>query len=111
MPHAEFREWQEFYDIEPFGLAAQDAMQAHVARTIAEVNRVEKARPEPFDMRDFLIFREREVGKAAADQDEVPTVDGLTAEQWKIRLFFESLKRKREHLARTEQSDATTPPA
>jgi hypothetical protein len=109
MPHAEYMDWQEFYGIEPFGLAVTDAMHAHQISMLANVNRNAEKRPEPFETKDFLMFppdREPE-----AETKEEPTVDGLTAEQWKLRIFFESLKRKREHLAAAERGDAITPPA
>lgn len=109
MPHVEYLEWQEFYGLEPFGLAVTDAMHAHQISMLANVNRNAEKRPEPFTTTDFLMFPPDKEPEAAPEEE--PTVGGLTAEQWKIRLFFESLKRKREHLARTEQSDVTTPPA
>jgi hypothetical protein len=109
MPQAEYIEWQEFYGLEPFGLAVTDAMHAHQISMLANVNRNAEKRPEPFTTADFLMFPSDP--QPGAEEAEEPTVDGLTADQWKIRMFFESLKRKHEHAASIEQGDSNNTPA
>lgn len=64
MPHAEYMDWQEYYDIEPWGLAVRDAAQAHIAVTLANINRDAKQRPDAYRLDEFLLFRERKTEKA-----------------------------------------------
>jgi hypothetical protein len=77
---AEYLEWQEFYEIEPFGLHVQDAFHAHQIAVMGNIHRDNKKRPEPFEIKDFLLHREPE---PAAPKVE-PTVEGKTAAQWRM---------------------------
>ena len=94
MPYADFLEFMAFYDIEPFGLAVQDAMQANTAQVLANVNRSADSRPEPYRIKDFLLFAPPEVPK------EEPMVVGKTAAQW--RLIFQAEALAASHATRNE---------
>jgi hypothetical protein len=50
----EFREWAEFYGIEPWGWEANCFASGIVAATIAEVNRDHKKRQKPYSPVDFV---------------------------------------------------------
>ena len=82
MPYADYLEFMEFYEIEPWGLAVQDAMQANAVAVLANVNRNTEERREPYRLKDFMLFAPSEKPKVE------PTVEGKTAMQW--RLIFEA---------------------
>jgi hypothetical protein len=95
MPAEEFLGWQEFFSIErPMSVPVADAMNAHAISVLANLNRDSKTRPEPYMIRDFLLFPGPTLPPA-----EPPTVEGKTAEQWKLIFAAEALqaqeKRKR----------------
>ena len=90
MPYAELVGWREFYNLEPWGLEVQDALQANAVSVLANVNRDAERRPEPYKLKDFLIF-------ATADKPKVePTVDGKTAAQWKLIFAAEATQAAQE---------------
>lgn len=66
MSYAEYLEWQEYYALEPFGLAVQDATQAHIVSTLANVNRDSKKRPEAYRIADFMLFPRNNQSEAEA---------------------------------------------
>lgn len=101
MPHAEYVEWQEFYTVEPFGLAVQDALHAQHISMMANVNRNSEVREEPFTTADFLLFAEP---TTQPEEETEPTVDGLTADEWKMLMFFQSLQRRQDYVAALEQA-------
>ena len=88
MPYVDFLEFQEFYGLEPFGLAVQDAMNAHQISVMANLERDAKFRPEPYLIRDFLLF--------PPPIQVVPeaTVEGKTAAQWRLIFAAEAVQRK-----------------
>lgn len=93
MPMAEYLSWQEFYGIEPWGLPVHDATQAHLASILANVNRDSGKRPMPYTLNEFLIFATPTPERCA--EPEAPVrVNGLTAEQHKLLMGFEALKKK-----------------
>lgn len=51
----QFREWQMFYDLEPFGEVRDDYRTASIVAMIANVNRDPKKRKEPYKLEDFLL--------------------------------------------------------
>lgn len=55
MDSAEFAEWLAYDRLEPIGDRRGDFQAALIARTIAEVNRDEKARQSPFTIDDFVL--------------------------------------------------------
>jgi hypothetical protein len=93
MPMAEYLNWQEFYSVEPWGLSVQDALQAHLASILANVNRDSGKRPVPYALSDFLIFADLHKEQKTS-QEEPVRVNGLTAEQHKLLMGFEALKQK-----------------
>lgn len=95
MPMAEYLSWQEFYGIEPWGLAVQDAMQAHVNQMLANTNRDSQRRPEPYQLREFLLYADLSK-RDHVSEAEHPRVQGLTAHQWKMLMFFQALQAKQE---------------
>ncbi len=87
MPQSEFQEWIEFAQLEPFGLAVQDVIQANALAVHANLRRNEKVKPEPFRLEDFRLFSDHVEEKPKVE----PLVEGLTAEQWRQRFAFEAL--------------------
>lgn len=87
MPYEEYLGWQEYYTVEPWGLGVQDALNAHALSVLANVNRDSKTRPEPYVARDFLLFP-----GPPPPPVEPPTVDGKTADQWKLIFAAEALQ-------------------
>ena len=82
MPYADYLEFMEFYEIEPWGLAVQDALQANAVAVLANVNRDAEKRPEAYRLKDFMLF-------APPQEPRIePTVEGKTAMQW--RLIFDA---------------------
>jgi hypothetical protein len=88
MPTSEYLGWQQFYMIEPWGLRTEDAMHAHAISVLANINRDTKVRKEPFQIKDFLLYKEPE--PVTAEEDE-PTVEGKTSAQWKLIFAAEAL--------------------
>lgn len=75
MPSSEYETWREFYEIEPWGLAVQDSLAAGLATLLANVHRDPKARPKPFQLKEFRLFNE----PAPEAEGVVSTSDGLLA--------------------------------
>lgn len=101
----EYLEWQEFYELEPFGLQVTDAMHAHQISMLANVNRNAEKRPEPFEIKDFLMFPP----ETRAKPEEEPTVDGLTADEWGLLHFFQAAKVECERRAKREGLESDAP--
>lgn len=78
MPYAELMGWREYYNVEPWGLDVQDAMQANAVAVLANINRNTEKRSEPYRLKDFLLFAPK------AKPHIEPTVQGKTAQQWKL---------------------------
>lgn len=94
----EYLEWQEFYEIEPFGLQVQDAFHAHGIAVLANINRDTKKRKEPFSIKDFLLHPEPEPSKPAVE----PTVEGKTAAQWRAIFAAEAINAARKRAKQAE---------
>ena len=94
MPYADFLDFMAFYDIEPWGLSVQDALQANAVQVLANINRDAEQQPKPYSIKDFMLFVPPEVPK------EEPTVDGKTAAQW--RLIFQAEALAASHAQRNE---------
>jgi hypothetical protein len=88
MPYADYLEFQEFYDIEPWGLAVDDSMNAHAISVLANVNRDSKTRPKAYTIKDFLLYPPKTDSSTPAVE---PTVEGKTASQWKLIFAAEAL--------------------
>ncbi|MFZ6813752.1 phage tail assembly protein T [Undibacterium sp. Rencai35W] len=104
MPYADYLELQEFYAIEPWGVSVQDAMQAHLASVLANVNRDSRQHPEPYKLSDFLLYHAPPQEDHVSEPDH-PRVQGLTAHQWKMLLFFQALQAKQEREKAFEQTN------
>lgn len=59
MSYAEYREWQVFYEVEPWGCEMDDMRTAIVARTVA--NGLRGADTPPFSLADFMPTRKAPV--------------------------------------------------
>ena len=70
--------WREYYNVEPWGLDVQDAMQANGVAVLANINRNTEKRPDPYRLKDFMLFAPKEKAHIG------PTVQGKTAAQWKL---------------------------
>jgi Protein of unknown function (DUF4035) len=71
----ELLQWSEYYAVEPFGEMRDDFRSAQVCAILANSNRDRKARPEPFALTDFLLFRQADPEpETASDPDEGATV-------------------------------------
>lgn len=90
LPVAEVNEWAEFFELEPFGLPASDALQANLASLLANIHRDTRARPEPFSLKDFLVFSRQD--PTQNEDQQAPTVDGLNRDQLTLLLGFQALK-------------------
>jgi hypothetical protein len=82
MPYEEFVGWQEFYEIEPFGLAVLDAAQAHITSVLANVNRDEKKRAKPYTIDEFQLFAERGAPDVIALDDPDAQTEAMIAAQF-----------------------------
>ena len=91
MPYADFLEFQELYALEPWGLPVADAMNAHQISVMANLERDSKTRPEPYMIKDFLLF-------PGPVKPVVETlVDGKSAAQWRMIFAAEALQAAKEH--------------
>ena len=59
---------------------------------LANINRNDKARPEPFRTEEFLLFIEPE--PTPADQSEPELIEGLTPADWRLALYLRSLSER-----------------
>jgi hypothetical protein len=94
MPISEYLGWQEFYALEPWGLRPQDAMHAHAISVLANINRNSEERAEPFCIKDFLLFDDK--NKASVED---PRIGGKTCEEWKLLFAAEALAAQRQKSA------------
>lgn len=65
MDSAEITEWMAFERLEPFGGLHDELMLGQVAAVVANVNRNEKVRPEPFTPADFGPGLRKALGERA----------------------------------------------
>lgn len=86
MPYADYLDFQEFYSVEPWGLAVTDTLNAHQISIMANLERDSKARPEPYLIKDFLLFA------APVEAVAEVLVEGKTGAQWKLIFAAESLQ-------------------
>ena len=88
MSHAEYVDWQRYYNAEPFGTPRADILHAHSMSLLANIHRDSKTRPQPFGLADFLLFQQP--AETLPPEDE-PRVDGLTAAEWRTLFAAEAL--------------------
>lgn len=60
MSSRELTEWQAYEAVELFPAARMEAYMAQLAALIANAHRDAKARPTPYRIEEFLLFREPE---------------------------------------------------
>jgi hypothetical protein len=84
MSSREFSEWLAFQRHEPIGVERLDILFASLSALLANVNRDEKQRPEPYQMSDFLIewWREAEPERAAVSGGKTPDEIYLAVKTW-----------------------------
>ncbi len=58
MPCAEYLAWQEYYEIEPFGTAVHDALNAYLIASMANMKRNPEVKPDAYQAKEFLLFGE-----------------------------------------------------
>ena len=86
---SEWLDWQRFYAQEPYGAPLQDVIQAQLRALLANINRNEKARPDTFDVEEFLIFVEP--ASLALEDPEPELINGLTPADWRLALYMRAL--------------------
>ncbi|MBC3811330.1 hypothetical protein H8K26_07730 [Undibacterium aquatile] len=75
--------------MEPWGLRPQDIMHAHALSILANINRNKEVRPDPYEIKDFMLFDKAK--QPAVD----PKIDGKTCEEWKLIFAAEALAAQR----------------
>lgn len=82
---SEWISWLQFFEVEPYGLPVIDVVQAQLRALIGNIHRNDQARPEPFHVRDFLLFMNE------ASHEEIqgaPINDGLSASEWQLAMYL-----------------------
>lgn len=59
MSSLEYGYWMALAALEPIGAERGDYHTAHIVSTLANINRDAKKRTEPYELTDFLLFREK----------------------------------------------------
>lgn len=59
MPESQFIEWLAYYQIEPFGILAEDLISAHGKALYANSNL--RRGKTPKKTKDYMVFREKEL--------------------------------------------------
>lgn len=91
MPYVDYVELMEFYEIEPWGLGVHDAFQANAVQVLANVNRDPAQRKEPYRLKDFMLFAQREAARPET------LVDGKNAQQWQLIFQAEAAQAARQN--------------
>lgn len=50
----QFREWDEYYSVEPWGDDQHEARSGMLCSLLANIHRDPKVKPQPFRMKDFM---------------------------------------------------------
>lgn len=64
--YRELHAWGAYYEAEPWGEWRADVRSAQVSTLIANSNRDPKRRPEPYELKDFMLFAKADEAAAAA---------------------------------------------
>lgn len=72
----EIAEWMAYFRLEPFGEGSEEFRMARIASILAETNRDEKKRKEPFTEKDFM--RKEFLEDVEEIEPEYPDQDSLT---------------------------------
>jgi len=86
---SEWLDWQRFYSLEPYGAPLADIIQAQLRVLLANINRNDKVRPEPFRTEEFLLLAESEAAPSEPAKPEL--IEGLTLADWRLALYLRAL--------------------
>lgn len=81
----EIAEWMAYYRMEPFGEISKEFRMARISSILAETNRDEKKRKEPFTERDFMRAEFLENVEEVSEEERYPDEDALVK---KIMMTF-----------------------
>ena len=87
---SEWLDWQRFFAVEPFGAPLVDVIQAQLLCLLANINRNDKVRQEPFEPGEFLLFTRAET------PPETETVGGLTPSEWRLALYLRACAERKQ---------------
>lgn len=76
---AELTEWMTYYQLEPWGTGPDDLRAGILASTIANVNRDEKRRPQPYEPGDFIPRREEAEAEEQSLEEQQQILQSLMA--------------------------------
>jgi hypothetical protein len=66
--YEELMQWAQLYETEPWGQYPENARNAHIISTLANINRDTKKRDKPFELKEFMLFRPPEVKQESTDK-------------------------------------------
>lgn len=101
LPASEWLDWLRFFALEPYGAPAIDVIQAQLRSLIANIHRNDKARSEPFEPREFLLFSQTQ---ASTETAPALTHNGLTASEWQLALYLRAWQ-ARQGMSATNKED------
>jgi hypothetical protein len=90
---SEWLDWLRYFALEPYGAPALDVIQAQLRSLIANIHRNEKARSQPFEAREFLLFSQIQEEQEAVIE---PLHDGLSAQEWQLALTLRAWQERHE---------------
>ena len=102
---SEWLDWLRFFALEPYGAPAMDVVQAQLRSLIANVHRNDKARSDPFEPREFLLFSEPEKPEPSTP---VPLVNGLTAGEWQLAMYLRARQAREQTVDQLSPQDKDT---
>lgn len=80
MSSQELTDWMVYAQVEPFGEERADLRAALISSVIANVNRDPKKRSKPFDVTDFMLFREKAEPTREDVTQQIATLFGAPAD-------------------------------
>ena len=95
---SEWLDWQRFFAEEPYGTPLHDVIQAQLRALLANINRNEKARPTPFEARDFLLFLQPEPEVTEAPE----LINGLTPAEWRLATYLRAYEERQDPTPKQE---------
>jgi hypothetical protein len=105
---SEWLDWLRFFALEPYGAPAMDVIQAQLRALLANIHRNEKARSEPFEPREFLIFSNAQVNEAADQSESSPAlINGLSPKDWQLALYLRAWQERQDEKHSTAQRHQT----
>lgn len=98
---SEWLDWLRYFAVEPYGAPALDVIQAQLRSLIANIHRNDKARSEPFEPREFLLFSQ---ANKVEDLPEPNLHNGLTAQEWQLALTLRAWQERHQNQTDSEHS-------